>query len=87
MKSLVGNHPNVWAFIQPLIGQEADTRRVFINNVSGMGIDENSGRTQHSQDNRERIQSVVLYFTVFLFIQGLYGKSLSRRYRYGIIFV
>ena len=28
-KSLEGNHPNVWAFIQSLIGQEADTRRVF----------------------------------------------------------
>jgi hypothetical protein len=50
----------VWAFIQSLIGQEADTRRVFINNVSGMDIDENSGRTQHSKDNMERIQSVVL---------------------------
>ena len=53
-------HRLVWAFIQSLIGQEGDTRRVFINNVSGMDIDENSGRTQHSMDNRERIQSVVL---------------------------
>ena len=81
MKSLVGNHPNVWAFIQSLIGQEGDTRRVFINNVSGMDIDENSGRTQHSKDNRERIQSVVLRhgdLTPTLYLQTIAKLIISK---------
>jgi hypothetical protein len=44
------NNLNVWSFIQSMVGQEGDTRRMFVNNVAGMNIDENSSRIQRSQD-------------------------------------
>jgi hypothetical protein len=54
LKSQVCQNPNVWAFIQSLnSGQDGDMRRVFVNNITGMEIDENSRRTQHSRDNWE----------------------------------
>lgn len=31
LKSLLGSHPNLWAFIMSLIGQEADSRRVLMH--------------------------------------------------------
>jgi len=33
LKALLGSHPNLWAFIQSLIGQEADARRVLMHNA------------------------------------------------------
>jgi hypothetical protein len=38
LKKLVGSHPNVWLFIQSLIGQEVDARRVLMHNATGMDI-------------------------------------------------
>jgi hypothetical protein len=32
----VGSHPNVWLFIQSLIGQEPDFRRMLMHNAMGM---------------------------------------------------
>ncbi len=39
-----------------LIGVVGDMRKVLVNNVAGMDIDVNSGRTQRRQENRELSQ-------------------------------
>jgi hypothetical protein len=40
------NNPKVGSFIQSMVDQEGDTRRVFVNSVAAMTIDENSSRNQ-----------------------------------------
>jgi hypothetical protein len=59
LKKLVGSHPNVWLFIQSLIGQEADARRVLMHNATGMDISVNQGRDERHKDHTDKLIAVV----------------------------
>jgi hypothetical protein len=59
VKKLVGSHPNVWLFIQSLIGQEADARRVLMHNATGMDISVNQGRDERHKDHTDKLIAVV----------------------------
>ncbi len=56
----MGSHPNVWLFIQSLIGQEADARRVLIHaHAMGMDISVNQGRDERHEDHTDKLIAVV----------------------------
>jgi hypothetical protein len=59
LKKLVGSHPNVWLFIQSLIGQEADARRVPMHNATGMDISVNQGQDECHKDHTDKLIAVV----------------------------
>ncbi len=46
LKKMVGSNPNMWVFIQSLIGREAIARRVLMDNATGMKISLNLGRDE-----------------------------------------
>ncbi len=74
LKKLVGSHPNIWMFIQSLIGQEADSRCVLMHNVTGMDITINQGREERIKDNNDQIMAVMKRFndlSPYLYMQTL----------------
>jgi hypothetical protein len=74
LKKLVGSHPNMWLFIQSLIGQEADARRVLMHNATGMDISVNQGRDERHKDHTDKLIAVVKRcqdLSPFLYLQTL----------------
>jgi hypothetical protein len=74
LKKLVGSHSNIWMFIQSLIGQEVDSRRVLMHNVTGMDITVNQGCDEHIKDNNDQIMAVIKRFddlSPYLYMQTL----------------
>ncbi len=59
LKRLLGSHPNVWLFIQSLIGQEADAKRVLMHNATGMDISLNQGWDERYKDLTKKFIAVV----------------------------
>jgi hypothetical protein len=62
LKKLAGSHPNIWLFIQSLIGQEVDARRVLMHNATGMDITINQGRDERYKDTHGKLIAVVKRF-------------------------
>jgi hypothetical protein len=75
MKSLMGNHPNEWAFTPSLIDQEGDTRRVFVNNVAGMDIEHNGSPAQQRQQGADPVCCAAdLYLSISLIVSAVRKK-------------
>jgi len=62
LKNMLGKHPNLWAFIRSIIGQEADARRVLMHNATGVDLTVNPGRDQSVRDHHDKILSIMKRF-------------------------
>ncbi len=49
----------MWLFIQSLIGQEADAKRVLMHNATGMDISLHQGWDKRYKDHTEKLIAVV----------------------------
>ena len=81
LKKLVGSHPNVWLFIQSLIGQEADARRVLMHNAAGMDLSVNQGRDERHKDHNDRLMAVmkrVQDLSPYLYMQTLAKQLIDK---------
>jgi hypothetical protein len=59
MKLLLGPNPDLWKTLQSLVSQEAETRRILMNNAAGLDLTVNSGRKQLLMDSNTRLQRIV----------------------------
>jgi hypothetical protein len=62
LKKLVGSHPNIWLFIQLLIGQEAGSRCVLMHSATRMDIFINQARDERYKDHKDKFMAVVTIF-------------------------
>ncbi len=67
LKKLVGRHPNMWLFIQSIIGWEAGAWRVLMHNATGMDISVN----QKDHNNKLIAVGKRFHISPYLYLQTL----------------
>jgi hypothetical protein len=76
MKMLLGNRPNLWRFMESLVSQEADTRRLLVSNAAGLDLTSNPGRRQLMKDKHFRILSIIK--RIDKLTEDIYLQSLAK---------